>query len=525
MPLFGPPNVQKMTQKKDISGLIKALNYQKSVDVRVDAARSLHELMSPEAVEPLIEAMHDENARVRAAAASSIFQCWQAEDDRPLQPLIDLLQDEDWKVRIAAVKGLSCFKNGDVIPPIMAMIAALDSSIYEFELKQISSMLVKVGRSAIEPLKQALLQDNQKARTCAAMALEKLKWTPGEDVFGAAYHVQQKSYYMLKDYGAIAIEPLSLELVSSDVHRREEAAKYLGNIKDERIIPLLSPLLDDPAQNVRAAAVQALEGNSDADLQIKVNAAREELHNYYADKEDKAIKERAQKRKAAYIKRKELIQKSICKIRFRNERAYLDPGDGKLTLAKLFQQDEPAVVYELDEIQKKLDDFPWDDYPVAVNFGVNKKPDSNIFNFFRCTGTFWYDGVIIRDDRPRIYRVYGGKTLGLFGDIEYEDNPYRSRSEGAQQIKKRRESVYDLSNYGFPEGKFEEVMKDSLYAMRLMDVDIDEVLKSFKQSGTKFRSRFTEHIIRDDNDDIQFRIKAAEPKLERRKKLEAEFKH
>ena len=38
MGLFGPPNIEKLKEKKNVKGLIKALNYRKDDDVRRGAA-------------------------------------------------------------------------------------------------------------------------------------------------------------------------------------------------------------------------------------------------------------------------------------------------------------------------------------------------------------------------------------------------------------------------------------------------------------------------------------------------------
>jgi HEAT repeat protein len=44
MPLWGPPNAEKLYARGDVQGLIKALNYQKDSSVRRDAAVMLGRL-------------------------------------------------------------------------------------------------------------------------------------------------------------------------------------------------------------------------------------------------------------------------------------------------------------------------------------------------------------------------------------------------------------------------------------------------------------------------------------------------
>ena len=57
MPLFGPPNVEKMEAKGDVEGLIKALEYRKDATVRKSAARALVRIdHGAEAIQALLQA-------------------------------------------------------------------------------------------------------------------------------------------------------------------------------------------------------------------------------------------------------------------------------------------------------------------------------------------------------------------------------------------------------------------------------------------------------------------------------------
>ncbi len=66
MPLFGPPNVNKLAAKRDLAGLIKALGYQQDVGVRIGAVEALKGLGDAGAVEPLIVALQDEDRKCAA---------------------------------------------------------------------------------------------------------------------------------------------------------------------------------------------------------------------------------------------------------------------------------------------------------------------------------------------------------------------------------------------------------------------------------------------------------------------------
>ena len=45
MPLFGPPDVNKLAAKRDLRGLIKALGYQQDVGVRIGTVEALEALV------------------------------------------------------------------------------------------------------------------------------------------------------------------------------------------------------------------------------------------------------------------------------------------------------------------------------------------------------------------------------------------------------------------------------------------------------------------------------------------------
>jgi HEAT repeat protein len=102
MPLFGPPNVDKLKAKRDVLGLIKALGYQQYSNVRGAAVGALGQLGDDRAVEPLIGALHDKNADVRGAAMEALT----AIGVSAVEPLIGALRDEDRFVRDAAAQTL-----------------------------------------------------------------------------------------------------------------------------------------------------------------------------------------------------------------------------------------------------------------------------------------------------------------------------------------------------------------------------------------------------------------------------------
>ena len=58
--LFGEPDIERLERKNDVDGLIRALQYKKSIGVRSAAARALGDLGDARAVEPLCAVLGDE---------------------------------------------------------------------------------------------------------------------------------------------------------------------------------------------------------------------------------------------------------------------------------------------------------------------------------------------------------------------------------------------------------------------------------------------------------------------------------
>jgi len=64
MPLFGPPDIVKLRKKKDVKGLIKALQYKDDLKIRQAAAETLGQNMDVRAVPPLIKALRVDKSGV-----------------------------------------------------------------------------------------------------------------------------------------------------------------------------------------------------------------------------------------------------------------------------------------------------------------------------------------------------------------------------------------------------------------------------------------------------------------------------
>jgi HEAT repeat protein len=106
MPLFGPPNIEKLKARCDVAGLIKALGYEKDFRIRQGAANALGEIGDARAVEPLLTAILDSNWFVRLGAIKALEAIG---DIRVVEPLVPLLNHWDESVREFATGALGKF--------------------------------------------------------------------------------------------------------------------------------------------------------------------------------------------------------------------------------------------------------------------------------------------------------------------------------------------------------------------------------------------------------------------------------
>ena len=121
MPLFAP-YPDKLFQRKDVKGLIKALEYQKDEIVRSSAAVHLGNLGDQQAVPSLIQALSDADSLVRQNAAWALAKMSAAQ---ALPALITALKDPHEKVRRNAAWGLGRIGGSQAVA---ALVQALETA-------------------------------------------------------------------------------------------------------------------------------------------------------------------------------------------------------------------------------------------------------------------------------------------------------------------------------------------------------------------------------------------------------------
>jgi len=197
MPLFGPPNIEKLKVKGNIKGLIKALGYKKDATIRREAANALGQISAREAEEALITAfVWDKDEDVCKAAAHALKKIGvhpvdlflheetlirsniaealgRIRDKNAVEPLIASLEDEYWGTRESAAKALGDIGNNRAVEPLIKALKDENWTVRENAAKALG----KIGdKRAQKPLKEALNDEDWHVKQAASDSLKCLQY-------------------------------------------------------------------------------------------------------------------------------------------------------------------------------------------------------------------------------------------------------------------------------------------------------------------------------------------------------------
>jgi hypothetical protein len=174
LPLFGPPNVDKLMAKGDFLRLVNALEYQNVWRVRRDAAGALGDMGDPAAVEPLMVALDDDSASVRIAVIAALGRIG---DPAAVEPLMAALRSQAVDIRKAAADSL-----GQVGDPraVEALIVCLEDASWSVRCAAADALGQIRDARATEPLKAVFEDSDAIVRRAVAGALAALGWKPNE---------------------------------------------------------------------------------------------------------------------------------------------------------------------------------------------------------------------------------------------------------------------------------------------------------------------------------------------------------
>ena len=245
---------EELKRKKDpraLQPLAEALSDQNPT-VRRAAMETLLSVADKRAVEFILPQLNHVDSEVRMAAAWAL---WHIADDRALEPLIKLLRDKEWTVRQAAASTLQAV--GDARAQD-ALIQALEDETSGVRVAAASS-LGKIGdQRAVGPLINHLSDSNPDVRAAAAQSLGSIGDTQAIDSLKGLLNdtdpkIRESAAQALDKLG----EPLEL-LIHKTLMGSQEALKELVTKNDRRAISAFIQALNDPDPKVRSTAAYAL---------------------------------------------------------------------------------------------------------------------------------------------------------------------------------------------------------------------------------------------------------------------------
>jgi HEAT repeat protein len=199
------PNVEKMLKKRDVEGLMQALEHGDQT-VRLNAAFSLAHIGYAKAEEPFIRTLRGADFSVADPEAGALLKGLKHADT-----FVKLLKDIEPNTRWGAALALVCIGNTAVEP----LIEALRDQ--DWSVRGLATVILgKIGTPAVEPLIKALNDEERNVRWGAAIALG--------------------------DIGdARAVEPLTNALKDEDSSVRRVAKEALKKIKDTSSAKIVCP--------------------------------------------------------------------------------------------------------------------------------------------------------------------------------------------------------------------------------------------------------------------------------------------
>ncbi len=227
------------------------------VAISKKAAIALGYLRSPIAIVPLLSAARNPYRQIHWQAAAALS--WIGSADA-ISALVKLLHHPSIQVQAASAKALGRAS----LPAVSPLVEALkhnDDMVKvhaAHSLGQISSPL------AVTTLIDTLEHGSKSVRFEAAWALGQIKSPLSANSLARLLtdndiSVQSQAVQALKNIGIPAILPVSKMLYNSSSHTRSVAARTLGQIGMEEVVPMLAQVLrDDEYAYVRCEAALAL---------------------------------------------------------------------------------------------------------------------------------------------------------------------------------------------------------------------------------------------------------------------------
>lgn len=201
----------EMKNEKVVEPLIQAMD-NPHPDVNATASEAIVKIGEP-AVEPLIKALKDEKRRFRRNFARALGEIG---DARAFEPMIELLKGKDKGMRCEAAEALGKMGDARAVNPLIHTLKDKKGSVRY----SASTALANIGKPSVEPLKQALNDEDKHVRRKAQQILIRIEFTQADKLvaqkhganrpqnFGGAYIL----YFILSFIGG-SIFSLILALI------------------------------------------------------------------------------------------------------------------------------------------------------------------------------------------------------------------------------------------------------------------------------------------------------------------------
>ena len=213
--------------------LIELLHDDVNTYVRSACAEALGQISNPDAIFPLMDALHDSCSFVRRAAAISLGQMSAKEAQGAL---LNALEDHNFYVRRAAINAIGKLGISDMGPILLPFLDTSDP---------------RIRRTTITALQR--LHTTEAIPQMAAMLEEYMVAPHQRDI-----PTVKTLVVALGKLKAKAAVPVLIRVVRGYVGVRSLAAKALGKIGDPQAGPVLQAALEDRSANLRLAALKSL---------------------------------------------------------------------------------------------------------------------------------------------------------------------------------------------------------------------------------------------------------------------------
>ncbi len=241
------PNIEKLRERKDIPGLIRALESDDE-EIRGDATEALLDLM-PDTLLPLVSSAVGGNGKRRAVANVVLTSI----GDPAVLPLIECLEGDNPEVSGYAAVALT-----SVGEPAVSSLVSLFGTIDEEKSERIVETLAAIGPPTIPGLREGLFSLPYRSRRFVAVTLDRMNVEAADSNEEAARMIALGQWKELGSLGDAAVL-LLIDLLDEEYYvPRVNAVRTLGQLRDERALPHLKEAASDENPNVRAAVAEAL---------------------------------------------------------------------------------------------------------------------------------------------------------------------------------------------------------------------------------------------------------------------------